>query len=163
MNCAKVMDMIYEFSGRDNDVSMPLSSQIQVWLHALMCQNCAREIERFEISKSVMRNDFFPSSPLHEDYIMARITSAHEHEEIAESDAYAVPGGISTRNWIIAGIIILISLSTIFIGFDFQTLADETGISFLLPIGITVGIILTIYCALFIGSHLKELTERFGL
>jgi len=29
--------------------------------------------------------------------------------------------------------------------------------------GITIGIILTTYGALFIGSHLKQLSERFGL
>ena len=35
--------------------------------------------------------------------------------------------------------------------------------SFLLPVGITIGVVLTTYGALFIGSHLKELSERFGL
>jgi hypothetical protein len=35
--------------------------------------------------------------------------------------------------------------------------------SFLLPVGITVGIVLTSYGALFIGGHLKELSERFRL
>jgi hypothetical protein len=30
-------------------------------------------------------------------------------------------------------------------------------------VGITIGIVLTCYGALFIGSHLKELMERFGL
>ena len=163
MNCSKIMDMIYGYSGNDPEDSMPLLNQIQVWLHTVMCQNCASEIERFEISKAVMREDFFPSSPFHEDSIMARIIAEEQEIETLEPEIYAVPGGISTRNWIIAGLIILISLSTVFIGLDFQTLANETGISLLLPIGITIGIILTTYCALFIGSHLKELTERFGL
>jgi hypothetical protein len=35
--------------------------------------------------------------------------------------------------------------------------------SFLLPVGITFGIVLTSYGALFIGSHLEEFSERFGL
>ena len=162
MDCSKVMDLIYEYSGNEPEYSMPLLNQIQIWLHTFMCQDCAREIEFFEMSRAVMRKDFFPSYPCHEDSIMARI-AAEEQAQETETAIYAVPGGISTRNWIIAGLVILISLSTVFIGLDFQKLADETGISFLLPIGITVGIILTTYCALFIGSHLKELTERFGL
>ena len=162
MDCSKVMDLIYEYSDRDSEYSMPLLNQIQVWLHTVMCQGCAREIEYFEKSRAIMRNDFFPSSPCHEDSLMARITSEVQ-EETPKIEIYAVPGGISTRNWIIAGLIIIISLSTVFVGLDFQKLADETGISFLLPVGITIGIILTTYCALFIGSHLKELTERFGL
>jgi hypothetical protein len=33
----------------------------------------------------------------------------------------------------------------------------------MIPIGITIGIMLTGYGALFIGSHLKEFSERFGL
>ena len=142
---------------------MPLLNQIQVWLHTVMCPNCAREIERFELSKAIMREDFFPSPPCHEDLIISGITAEEDREEIFEPEVYAVPGGLSTRNWVIAGLIILISLSTVFVGLDFQKLANETGISFLLPVGITIGIILTTYCALFIGSHLKELTERFGL
>ena len=84
-------------------------------------------------------------------------------EEIEAEETYAVPGGISTRAWVISGFIIFISLATAFFSFDFQNIASETGISFLLPVGIIVGIILTTYGALFIGSHLKELSERFGL
>jgi hypothetical protein len=74
-----------------------------------------------------------------------------------------IPGGLSTRGWVIAGFIILVSMATAFFGLDFQKLAQETGTSFLLPIGITIGIVLTTYGALFIGSHLQELSERFGL
>jgi hypothetical protein len=78
-------------------------------------------------------------------------------------EPYAVPGGISTRGWVIAGLVILVSLATAFFGLDFQKIAHELGMSFLLPVGITIGIILTVYCVFFIGSHIKELTERFDL
>jgi len=57
----------------------------------------------------------------------------------------------------------MVSLITAFFGLDFKNLASESGISFLLPMGITIGIILTTYGALFISSHLNELSERFGL
>jgi hypothetical protein len=151
------MDMVYEWS----EDTMPLPNQIQVWLHTFICPNCAQEIERFEVSKAIMREDFFPPSPDLEDSIMAR--AAIEDEQTDTEESHAVPGGLSTRGWVIAGLIILVSLATAFFGLDFQNLADETGMSFLLPVGITVGIVLTTYGALFIGSHLKELTERFGL
>ena len=88
---------------------------------------------------------------------------AAEEEQQETEEIYAVPGGLSTRGWVIAGLIILVSLVTAFFGLDFQKLALETGMSFLLPVGITIGIVLTSYGALFIGSHLKELSERFGL
>jgi hypothetical protein len=163
MGCSKILDMFYEYSGNDPGAenSMPLLNQIQIWLHTLVCPNCAQEIERFEVSRSIMCEDFFPYSPGLEDVIMARI--AAEEEQTETEEVYAVPGGISTRKWVIAGLIILVSLATAFFGLDFQKIADETGMSFLLPVGITIGIVLTTYGALFIGSHLKELTERFGL
>jgi len=162
MSCSRILDMVYEYSESDplSEESMPLFYQIQVWLHTIVCPNCAQEIERFEVSKAIMREDFFPPSPCLEDSIMARV-AAEERER--EEETYAIPGGLSTRGWIIAGLIVLVSLATAFFGFDFQNLANETGMSFLLPVGITIGIVLTTYGALFIGSHLKELTERFGL
>ena len=154
--------MVYEYSGSDplSEGSMPLVDQVRVWLHTIVCPNCAQEIERFEVSKAVMREDFFPPSPGLENSIMARV-AAEEQEQ--EEETYAIPGGLSTRGWIIAGLIILVSLATSFFGLNFKNIADETGMSFLLPVGITIGIVLTTYGALFIGSHLKELTERFGL
>ena len=163
------MDLVYE----DLD-SMPLLSQFQVWLHTLICSGCAGEIEKLEYGRRVMREDFFPSSGALpgnrswqsiEDSIMARIAADAQEDAKTEAyaESYAVPGGLSTRSWVIAGLIIMISLVTAFFGLDFKNLAAEKGASFLLPVGIIIGIILTTYGALFIGSHLKELTERFGL
>jgi hypothetical protein len=46
---------------------------------------------------------------------------------------------------------------------DFLTVAVREGSSYLGPLGITIGAALTCYGAVFIGSHVKELSERFGL
>ena len=89
--------------------------------------------------------------------------AAEEEKNPEPEEIFAIPGGLSTRGWVIAGLIILISLSTAFLGMDFEHIANVAGMSFMLPVGITIGIVLTSYGALFIGSHLKELTERFGL
>jgi hypothetical protein len=158
MNCSKILDAVYEYSGGE---PMPLLTQIQVALHTLACPNCAQEIERFEVCKDIMREDFLPLSPGLEDSVMAIIAAEEDQPETEE--AFAVPGGISTRGWVISGIVILVSLSTVFFGFNFNKIALEAGMSYLLPVGITIGIVLTSYGALFIGSHLKILSERFGL
>ena len=169
MSCSKILDMVYEYAGNDSAGagSMPLLNQVQVWMHTIVCPNCAQEIERFEVCRDIMREDFFPSSPGLEDVIMARAAVEEEQQiEVFAEMAYTVhvaPGGLSTRSWVIAGLVILLSLATAFFGLDFKNIASESGISFLLPVGITIGIVLTTYGALFIGSHLKELTERFGL
>jgi len=163
MDCSKVKDLIYENFGNDQGSadSLSLFDQIQISFHTFFCQKCARDIALFENTRNILREDFFISSPELEDSIMMKIAS--EEEPSGAQEIYASPGGISTRNWVIAGLIVMISLVTAFFGIDFKNIASESGMSFLLPIGITIGVVLTTYGALFIGSHLKELSERFGL
>jgi len=83
--------------------------------------------------------------------------------EIAEAMNAEIIGGFSIRGWIIAGIVMLLSLATVFFGLEFNKVALIAGMAFTIPIGITIGIALTSYGALFIGSHLKTLSNRFGL
>jgi hypothetical protein len=155
--------MVYHYSGTEHSYegSMPITGQLHVWLHTAFCPDCAEKIQRLNTAREIMHEDFFPVPPGLEDIIMSRITA--EEEQTQTTDSYAVPGGLSTRGWVISGLIILISLATSFFGLDFQNIADVTGMSFLLPVGITIGIVLTTYGVFFIGSHLKELSERFGL
>jgi len=162
MNCSKILDLVYEYSGSEHDPqdSMPLFNQMQVWLHLFFCSDCAEKIRRLEEAENIMKEDFFPYSPDIEESIMAKIAL---EKDIAEPAHYSIPGGISTRGWVIAGLAILLFLAASFFGLDFQKIADEKGISFLLPVGITIGIVLTAYGVFFIASHLKELIERFDL
>jgi len=159
MTCPKVMKIIYE------DEPVQLLDQLLIWAHVFLCRECANKIERMEETKNILRDDFFPVSPELEESIMARITvlENEERENTFDNRMCANPGELSTRGWVIAGLVILISLVTAYFGFDFRSLASELGASFVLPVGITVGIVVTSYGALFIGSHLKELSERFGL
>jgi hypothetical protein len=144
------------------DDSMSLFTRIRIGLHIITCPDCAQEVERFEVCKDILRNDFLPSpAAIIEDTVMTRV-AAEEAVELA-AEEMEVPGGLSTRGWVIAGLVMFVSLATAFFGLDFNHVAVAAGISFLIPVGITIGIVLTCYGALFIGSHLKELTERFGL
>jgi hypothetical protein len=112
-----------------------------------------------ELLRSVVVNDFFPPAPALEDTIMQEISA----EVVDEQTASDTPAGLSLRSWVIIGCFVLLSLSTAFFGMDFIKVADAQGSSFLLPVGITVGAVLTGYGALFIGSHLKELSSRFRI
>jgi hypothetical protein len=129
-------------------------------IHSFFCPECAQEIERLEVSRDILRNDFFSPSPDFEDRVMARISG-----EIPGTDEFfqESAAGVSFRSWVIAGLVMLVSLSTSFFGMDFIRVARSLGSSFLLPVGLTIGVVLTVYGALFIGSHLKELSDRFGL
>ena len=162
MSCAKILDMVYESSGDNPHGSISIAfDQLQIWMHTLVCPDCAQQIERFEVSKNILSEDFFPYSPALEDSIMTKIA---EEEELAEAyETHPVRAGFSFRGWVIAGFIIFISLVSAYFGLDFQKLASSSGVSFMLPVGLTFGIVLTSYGAFFIGSHLKEFSERFGL
>jgi hypothetical protein len=151
------MDKIFDSIGGE-----PLSplSQIKIWIHLFICPRCARELKNLEEAQEILRTGFFLPPPDLEEPIMSRI-----YEECPETEEkhYEIPAGVSFRGWVITGLVVLFSLVTSFFGMDFERVAASQGSSFLLPVGLTIGIVLTGYGALFIGSHLKELSERFRL
>ena len=157
MNCEKVLDKVYEFSGEQE---MPLMTRIGVGMHLLVCPDCVQEVERFEVCRDMLSSEFLPPAPVLEDAVMAMIAKEPEAPETAATE---LSGGFSTRGWVIAGIVMLVSLATVFLGLDFNKIAVVFGMWFMIPIGITIGAVLTCYGAFFVSSHLKELSERFGL
>jgi hypothetical protein len=149
MRCEQVLEKVYEYS--NGEESMPLITRIRIGLHIIACPDCAQELERFEVCRDVFYDEL--SSP---DMAVLDCEDGDE-PKIEQGD---LPGGFSVRGWIIAGLVLLVSLATAFFGMDFNKVAVEMGMSFMLPIGITIGIVLTCYGAIFIGSHLKEFSER---
>jgi hypothetical protein len=129
--------------------------------------------ERIALLLQSVRASFFPAAPDIEDRVMAAIYAEEAAQnEYAARNEYAVPltlvdqitgEVVSLRSWVITGIIVLVSLTSAFFGIDFIKVAAANGSAFLLPVGLTVGGITTFYGALFIASHLEELSERFGL
>ncbi|GHT70235.1 hypothetical protein FACS1894110_21370 [Spirochaetia bacterium] len=161
MNCNDFLDQVYEYAG---DEDFPLLLRIRLGVHSFFCPQCARELERFEASRSMLRNGFFPPAPDFEDRVMAQINREADTADDAWQGAWRQSAaGVSFRSWVIAGLVMLVSLSASFFSGDFVRVAGSLGSSFLLPVGLTIGVVLTGYGALFIGSHLKELSDRFGL
>ena len=155
MKCSDALDIGYE-----EDDSLPLGKRLSLALHIIFCGNCAVRLGNYQKARSLLQTSFFPPSPDFSDSIMDRIYRETLDEEAEE---YLEAGGFSTRGWIIAGIVLLLSLATAFFGQDFTSIAMDQGSSFLLPLGIITGIVISGYGALFIGSHLKEFSERFKL
>ncbi|MDR2135777.1 MAG: peptidoglycan-binding protein [Treponema sp.] len=163
MKCDDLLDRAYEFSG---DTGLPLLFRLRIRLHCLVCPQCAQELERFRLVQDILRNDFLPGGADFADAVMARIGAEDPALSDAEGGAdgiYEEPEGVSLRFWVGAGFFLLFSLSSSFFGMDFIKVALREGASYLLPLGITIGAVLSIYGAIFIGSHIKELSERFGL
>jgi hypothetical protein len=151
MSCEDILDKVYAYSGGDPHNPMPFFTRISIGLHLVVCPDCAQEVERFQVCRDMLM----------EDTVLAKM--APVEDVVSAGDGEEIPTGFSTRGWVIAGLVMMVSLATAFFGLDFNKLAKEMGMSFLLPIGITIGLVLTVYGALFIGSHLKVLTERFRL
>jgi hypothetical protein len=156
-----ILDKIYDFSMRTSaDNSLSFFSRLEIALYIIFCPNCARKYLRLEATREILRSDFFPPVPELEDSIMELIST--ENVEILQEERNSVYE-VSLRGWVITGFVVLISLATSFFGINFVRVISDSGSSFLLPIGITIGVIVTVYGALFIGSHLDELSDRFGL
>jgi hypothetical protein len=152
MSCEEILDKVYQYADGDPRNPMPLLTRISIGLHLVVCPDCAQEVERFQVCRDMLSM---------EDTSLAMMAPAED--DVLPAEGEELSGGFSFRGWVIAGLVMLVSLATAFFGLDFNRLAKEMGMSFLLPIGITIGLVLTVYGALFIGSHLKVLTERFGL
>jgi hypothetical protein len=161
MTCDAMLDKIYEFDGGE---PLPLGDRLWIALHIVFCPRCAARAVSLEAARDILRTDFFPPSPGVADSVMDIIRSdafdmtadlPFEEEELSPE----VPFG----GWVAAGLVVLFSLATSVMGMDFISVAAAAGSSFLLPIGITIGVVVTGYGALFIGSHLKELSDRFRL
>lgn len=159
MRCDEVFDKIYDSFGE----TLSFSDQVLILIHCLWCVRCTEEIKKLEAAKEQMNTQFFPPAPQLEKAIMEQL--ADEIEETLADAPKMIPetAGFSFRSWIVTGLVLLISFSTVFLGMDFIKVADLAGSSFLLPVGITIASVLTGYSAFFIVSHLKELSERFRL
>ncbi|MDR2742208.1 MAG: peptidoglycan-binding protein [Treponema sp.] len=153
MLCHDVMEKIMEFDGD----KIPLLLRFKIALHLLVCGRCSLEITRYEAARNLLKSDFFPPAPGLEGIIMEKIYR-EDPDDLAETT-----GEISLRGWVITGVIVIFSLSSSFLGINFGKIAAREGSSFLLPLGLTIGTIVSAYGALFIGSHLKEFSDRFRL
>ena len=155
LSCDDVMDIIFESSG-DDLVSLLL--KLRLTFHLFFCDQCSEMMRKMEILKNMPPSQFLPPSPSFEEIVMERLA-----EDFLEDRAMDAPGGFSFRSWVIIGFIILVSLATSFFGIDFIQVAFGRDSSYLISLGIIVGLILTGYGAFFIASHLEELREHFKI
>jgi len=163
LTCAEAMDIVYDGLGEEDPPALPI--QLRLGLHLFFCPRCAEETRRLELIEGIASRDFFPA-PSRD--LTAAVMEQLRAAEAAGANPWGLasgeePGGFSFRGWVLAGCFVLLSLSTVFLGLDFNRVASVHGSSFLVPVGIVVGVVVSGYGALFIGSHLKELSDRFRL
>ncbi|MDR3356906.1 MAG: peptidoglycan-binding protein [Spirochaetaceae bacterium] len=152
MNCNKVLDSLYY-----SDKYTPLITRLLIALHIRHCPKCAAHWQALQTAAVLLEEDFFPPSESHADSIMALVEADEPFAASRDRDA------VSLRAWIITCLALLFSLSSAYLGIDYLTPLDIRTINFMLPVGITVGGAITAFCAIFIGCHIKELSDWLGL
>ena len=155
MDCNAVLNDSYN---TDKDNPLPKISRMRINFHLLFCPACSAELKNLRHIEEIFRIDFLPPSPHFDELIME-----HLHMETIMEEKTDAPTGFSFRSWVVIGFFVLLSLSSSVFGRNFVQIAAAEGLSFLLPVGLTIGMVVTCYGAIFIGSHLKELSTRFRL
>lgn len=150
MKCQNGIERIIEYD--DDESPQSLLFRVRFFIHSLTCPNCKNTMEQYEDSRELMRTGFFSEGPDMSDAIMDRVFVEEPIREDRE-----VREWISLRNWIIAGCIILVSLVSSFFGFNFKEVAASRDSSYMLSIGLVIGLIVSIYGLLFIGTQLKQI------
>lgn len=148
MKCTIVQTYLYE----DDDIT--LITKLRAALHTAFCPVCAAEKRKLKTARLIMRNYCMPPAPDISASVMRALGITPEESADVET--------VSLRGWVIAGVFIVLSLTSAFFGVDFRAMAAVNGLSLLLPIGITMGCVITVYGAFFIGSHLDELDKKFS-
>jgi len=146
MDCARAMLSIIESK---EDGHLPLL----VRLHLSRCASCTAEYTRMRKAIDFMRSEYLPRSPDLAELIMTAIRTSPK-AEIAP---------VSFRDWAIVGIVILAAIAIAPLGSAFSWVKKSFGSDFLLPLNVVLGLILSAYGALFIGTHLNEFVIRFKL
>ncbi len=139
-------EQVAEYVDRSIDSKgIPFLTWLRIGLHLLLCSHCRKETTRLQRLYAILPTLQIKNTPSICNDIMKEILKDNSLEESGNQ----VP--VSYLNWLVGGIILFLSL----IG---TLLTRGT-----LAIVLTLSIILTVYGALFIGSHLKKFSEKLHL
>jgi hypothetical protein len=149
MKCDDKLDKIFS---ADEDNPLSIVTQVRFFLHRFFCDHCSFIMNQYEDSRTMMKNDFFYDTIDMSNVIMNQVL---KNESIPEENEFHE--WVSLKNWIVAGCIILVSLVSAFFGFNFNEVAVSGDSSYMLSIGLVIGLIISIYGLLFIGTQMKQI------
>jgi hypothetical protein len=145
MKCERCMDLYIE---SDNGEELPFFAR----LHVSNCEDCLGEIARLEAARRGLLSSLPEPTEYNSAQIMAAVLKAERpHKEVR------------LREWIVSFLVILLSMALAPLGSDFLWAKSLFGSNYLLPFSLFFGVALTVYCVLFIVSHIDLLTERLGI
>lgn len=143
MNCERLMNRYLEL---DNGAPLPLYLR----LHTLFCARCRAEIRAMERALAGMRRFAPPTVEDLGEEIMSRVMRS------VSEDGRIVP----LYNWVAGGVLILAGVILMRFGDSFIWLRERFGTDLELPLAIVLGVVLSVYAAVFVGTHIEELGRR---
>lgn len=126
-------------------------------LHLVFCPGCRELLERErEAMAALAAYNPFPAPKDFADGIMARIRYSAELDPASRNP-------VPMSGWVGAGLLILIGMPLLQFSASHLWLRGQLGRALEVPLFIAMGVIVTAYMALFIGTHLDDFMDRFGL
>jgi len=120
-------------------------------LHLAACPSCrARVAEREAAFEAIRAAAAEPVDLGLEEAIEARIMAAVSLMPAPRRELHA-------REWVVSGLVIFASIALVPFDANYGILRDLFGEGFTMPLCLVLGLVLTIYGAVFIGTHMTEL------
>jgi len=140
----KCDDALQRFLEMDNRESFPISLRF----HMLHCAKCRTEIETFRHACDLLLDD----SP----FEMRRDLSGLILDKVT-GDYPSYRREMSYARWFLAGFIIIASRLAVSYSDTMVSLQGHYGGRLEIPLNIVLGLVVSIYAVLFIGTHVEEL------
>jgi anti-sigma factor RsiW len=118
--------------------------------HLASCDACRAEAELLQKTIRSFSEDIQTLSPAAEGALEDRVMAIVRLLPPPQREFFTV------RDWIIAGFVILLSMTLMPFGQDFERLLSIFGTSFALPLALVLGLGITLYGILFVGTHIDE-------
>ncbi len=142
MKCETFMKRFLE-----NDEAGSLSPAIRI--HLFRCARCAGEVRAFRLAMADLR----PYEP----FVLDGIESARIVDSVMRQPEYRK--SISLFNWVGAGVLMFVGIFLAPFSDQFMSLRDHFGGDLEVPFSLVMGVMVTIYAAIFIGTHMDELSR----
>ncbi len=141
MTCERFLEQL---DGLDNQ-GLP----IDMVIHARTCPACSRELEMLGKAITCYRE----SDGTGMVDLVPRISALLPYVE-------APRRSVSMRDWLLVGLLIVISMVMLPMLGDFRALRAVYGPDLTLPIFLTYGVAITLYAGLFTMSHIEDFSKR---
>jgi hypothetical protein len=125
--------------------------------HLALCPACREEAARSKAALAAYRNALYRRDAHREDFEGPGTDKIEERVMAAVRILPRPRRVVSFRDWIVSGLVIAISMALIPFGNDFNSIKALFGTSFTLPLMLALSLVITLYGAVFIATHMDEL------